>query len=581
MSTRNRIILYFLGITISVLSVLVIYGLNKYTLLESRIQSIQISCNEDISYKGLPTLYLSGASEPNLNFGKPYKFTKTSSGVYQAKLDDSLNARSFRFYFEYPGEKVEISDLALLTAERTYHIDLGQKRLDLESIKRLKHGDAYVFEVLKMNGHLSSPKQYIYPSDFKGFLKLVIPVLSIIALLTLIVFNLKRYDLKSWSLSEWSLGIFILTIFLPAPIYNVALILIVILNIQKVNFKKIFGQKINLIFISFFMMYLINNLFISEEAYNSMSTIERFLPFLIIPIIIPGIVNRKFLILFPVSAIILGFGLLVTSILDVFIHGNMSFLSFDNFSKYLHPVYYSYLLFFSVIFIQHGYHGRMKALIQLLLFCFLIFSGSKMVLIFTLLTLIITMLKSKKAILVIGVIIGVMVLFSPLSDRFKTIFNAEDLSVLNETHIENHNDARINGLTFRLILWREALATMNGVDFILGKGVTETAEVQLEQRMQILGLEKHQNYNPHNQFVDTFWRTGIIGLLFLILMPGYSLFIGIKRKDRLVIQFSLFMLAVMCSESIFGRVNGVYFFTTVILILINTKKIDENSDIRY
>ena len=311
-----------------------------------------------------------------------------------------------------------------------------------------------------------------------------------------------------------------------------------------------------------------------------MSTIERFLPFVILGIVLPSIADRKILALFPLSAFVIGFGFLVTSIFDVFIHQNFVFLSFDLFTKYLHPVYFSYLLFFSICYIGLNYKGKQKYILELILFLFLIFSGSKMVFLFSSLVIIINLIKSKQTAFLILPLAAVTFFFSPLKNRFSEIIKKEDLSVLNENYIMDPNDARINGLTLRLILWREALACMSGVDYITGKGVTDQTNNTLFKRLDNLGMKNHSNFNPHNQYIDTFWRTGIIGLLFLILIPVYCLKEGVERKDKLLIQFSIFTIVVMCSESIFGRVNGVYFFTTVILLLLNSKKVNENSHFR-
>jgi O-antigen ligase len=204
-----------------------------------------------------------------------------------------------------------------------------------------------------------------------------------------------------------------------------------------------------------------------------------------------------------------------------------------------------------------------------------------MVLGFSLLVLIITHVNNKKIFIIIIPITFVIILFSPLKSRFNDILNQKDFSILQEKRIVDEADPRINGLTFRLILWREALNTMHGKDYVLGKGVTDQTDKLLEDRLVNLGLLSHKSFNPHNQYVDTFWRTGVFGLVLLILIPIYSLVIGIKRKDKLIIQFSLFMFVVMWTESIFGRVNGVYFFTTVILILMNSNKVNENSNTRH
>ena len=73
--------------------------------------------------------------------------------------------------------------------------------------------------------------------------------------------------------------------------------------------------------------------------------------------------------------------------------------------------------------------------------------------------------------------------------------------------------------------------TMKGVDYLIGKGVTDSAEDELSLRLNNLGLTKHEEYNPHNQYVDTFWRTGVIGSDIPLLIPLYGIFYGIKNKD--------------------------------------------------
>lgn len=578
----NKKLLYvFTGITIAIITIVVLYGYGKYFCLdESPISTIHITHGKHIRSQGL-TLYVSGASESNLNYSRPYKFKSLNDSVLSLQLDDSLKLRAFRCYFEYPGEKIEIKSIDLFSSTKKYSINLNQK-FNNDGLKWAEEKGKLKFEVMQSNGFIDAPKHILYPSDFNELYKLFIPLLIVICFLTYLVYSLdlNKINLKTIGIPGISLAILILSEFLPAPTYNVALILGVVLNVKVINFKKIIQSKINLIFLAFFVIYLLNNLFLTDKGYTTLNTIERFLPFLVLVIIIPSIATRKYLILFPVSAISIGMGLFVTSIFDTFAHHNLTFLSFDDFSKYLHPVYYSYLLFFSICFIDLNYKSKQKYILEFVLFLFLIFSGSKIVFLFSLIVVSVNLLKNKKTALLILPLVLIVALFSPLKDRFDEILNKEDFTVLSEEYIEDPNTARVNGLTLRLILWRETLATMHGRDYVFGKGVTEQTDKLLENRLINLGLVSHKNFNPHNQYVDTFWRTGIIGLLFLILIPMYSLVIGVKRKDKLLIQFSLFMLIVMFSESIFGRVNGIYFFTTVILILMNTNKRNEDSHIR-
>ncbi|MCB0382223.1 MAG: O-antigen ligase family protein, partial [Psychroserpens sp.] len=434
--------------------------------------------------------------------------------------------------------------------------------------------------ILEKNGYIELPQTYIYTADFKSIYKLFLPIILVLLLIVLVVKVLKPINLKPISISGVTLALLIVCIFTPHPVFNIALIILAVFNLKNISWKAIKSNTVNLVFLAFFIVYLLNNLLVSEEGFSEMSTIDRFLPIVILALILPSISIRKYLYLFPIAAFFLGFGFLITSIFDVFIHQNFVFLSFDFFTKYLHPVYFSYLIFLSICFVNLEFKGRDKYILEFVLLLFLIFSGSKMVFVFSLFVIVFNLFSNKKTAFIILPLAVIVILFSPLKQRFNEILKKEDLSVLNETFIENQFDARINGLTLRLILWRETLASMNGRDYIIGKGVSKNTNAVLSKRLVDLGLLEHKSFNPHNQYVDTFWKTGIIGLFFLICIPIFGLIRGIKNKDWLLLQFSLFLLVVMCSESIFGRVNGIYFFTTTMLLLMNSEKINEDSYFR-
>jgi len=570
---------YFLIVLISVLISLCTYVFVNYDALETPINSIELGFSSEVSKEEIPIIYISSDKESEINFKTVYKFQEDGNLVYQSQLDESKKLRKLRLYFSYPNKTVLIKSIRLKSGNEVISIPL-QKFKNRSGIKIIERPNDLKLEVLVGSGYIELPKTYIYRSDFKNIYQLVAPTLLLLFLIFLVLKSLKPIDIEPFTKTSVTLSLLVLTIFLPDPIYNIALIVIGVLHIKDVSWKAIKEQKINLIVLGFFIIYIVNNLIVSEEGFKEIATVERFLPFFVLAVVLPSIAHRKYLSLFPVSAFVLGFGFLLTSIFDVYIHQNFEFLSFEYFSKYLHPVYFSYLLFFSICFIDLNYKGKHKYFLEFVLFVFLIFSGSKMVFLLSLIVVFINLLKNRKTVILILPLVLIVVLFSPFKNRFDEILNKEDFTVLNEKHIENSNDARVSGLTLRLLLWRESLATMSGFDYVFGKGVTKQTNRLLENRLVNLGLLNHKSFNPHNQYVDTFWRTGALGLIFLILIPIYSLVIGIKRKDKLIIQFSLFMFVVMWSESIFGRVNGVYFFTTVILILMNSNKINENSHIR-
>lgn len=578
MVTRRHPLLLLVITTFIVSIILGIYVQKNNSFLNSNINSIQITINNQLDKKLMPLVYITKGSDANIDFQKPYLFHKKKDSSYQAVFDTSNKVRQIRLYFNFPVENLNLYDITITTDDEIKAVNLQDINV-LGNLSFQNRESQYSINANGKHSFLELPKTYIYTSDFESIYQLVLPILLLLILIVLVIKSIKPIDIQPFSLTSITISLLILTMFLPDPIYNGALILIAALHIKKISWTAIKTEKTNLIILGFFSLYILHNIF-SEEGFKEISTLERFLPFLVLAIVIPSIADRKYLSLFPVSAFVLGFSFLLTSLFDVYIHQNFEFISFDYFSKYLHPVYFSYLLFFSICFIDYNYKGKSKYFLEFLLFVFLIFSGSKMVFLLSLIVVILNLIKNKKTVLLIIPLALIVVLFSPLKNRFGDILNKEDFTILNDKHIENADDSRINGLTLRLLLWQEALATMNGFDYIIGKGVTKETNKTLENRLVNLGMLGHKNFNPHNQYVDTFWRTGAIGLLLLILIPVYSLVIGIKRRDKLIIQFSLFMFVVMWSESIFGRVTGVYFFATVILILMNTNKVNENSHIR-
>ncbi|NRD22155.1 O-antigen ligase family protein [Winogradskyella litoriviva] len=555
------------------------YVFNQYYLLSNPIKSIELVFSDKVTKEEIPIVYISSNKESEISFTKVYRFHNTENLVYQSLLDDKKKLRKLRLYFPHPNKTVGIKSIRLKSGNDEISI-LLKKFKKSAGIKFIERPNELKLETHIVNGYFELPETYIYKSDFINIYQLVLSFFVLWVLIIIVLKILNPIEFEVFCIGNLSMILFLLSIFLPAPIYNITLIIIAVLNIKNISWIAIKSQKTNILILGLFTIYLLNNLFVSGESFNELSTIERFLPLIILGIVLPGISNRKFLSLFPYSALCIGFWLLSTSVFDVYIHQNFKFLSFDFFTKYLHPVYFSYLLFFSICFIDLNYKGKHKYILEFILFMFLIFCGSKMVFLFSLMVITINFIKNIKVLFLIFPILIVVFMFSPIKNRFNEVLKIDDFTILNEKHIENPYDTRINGLTLRLILWRETLETMRFKDFFFGKGVSKETNHLLNARLEKLGLKEHIGFNPHNQYVDTFWRTGFLGFFVLIAIPLYSFVLGLRNKDKLLIQFSLFMIAVMFSESIFGRVNGIYFFTTVMLILINSSQLHENRNIR-
>lgn len=564
---RSKYLLYLAGL-LGLCLLLTFYSSSKYEFLKSPIHSIEIKFNQEVSKEQFPIAFVSKNSDSKFDLKKPVKHKVFKDSLMRFEFDPQDKIRKVRVYFVKPNDTLLFSSIGIITGNKKEILSLkkiGQRGVKLK--RDSKVNEVFVFDKY---GFIEFPYTFLYPTDFTSSYILV-AVFILLYGLVFVIFRLLQPTFKELnSLSDIIIAVFLFSIFLPHPIFNITLILLIGFHVRKISWKQIGSNKINLLFLGFFLLYTLNNLFISPDGFEEMSTVERILPMLILGLVIPSIAKRKHLYVFVYSTFAIGIWFLFTSAFDVYIHSNFEFLSFNLFTKYLHPIYFSYLVFFSILFVEINMESTKKYIIQVLLLAFLVFSGSKLVLIVSLLVMGIKVLNSRKRILFLIPAILILLLFFPLKDRFKEILNTQDLTVLTEQKIEEPNDSRINGLTLRLILWREALSTMSIQDVFLGKGVTKETDHILRDRLITLGLKNHQNYNVHNQFVDTFWRTGVLGFLILIFIVFLGVSQGIKAQDNLVVLFSIFLFFAMLSECVFERVNGIYFFTAVFLFMVNS-----------
>lgn len=70
----------------------------------------------------------------------------------------------------------------------------------------------------------------------------------------------------------------------------------------------------------------------------------------------------------------------------------------------------------------------------------------------------------------------------------------------------------------------------------------------------------YEDYNFHNQYIQTFAELGVIGFLILVTMLLLNLKNAFKYKDFLHITFAITMIMLFLSESFFCRQRGIVFF---------------------
>jgi hypothetical protein len=85
-----------------------------------------------------------------------------------------------------------------------------------------------------------------------------------------------------------------------------------------------------------------------------------------------------------------------------------------------------------------------------------------------------------------------------------------------------------------------------------------------------LGNDEHEGYqkkNFHNQYIQIFAETGIVGFVLLLLIVSVNLLKAFKTKDFVHFCFAILMISLFLTESFLARQRGIVFFITIYCIM--------------
>lgn len=359
-------------------------------------------------------------------------------------------------------------------------------------------------------------------------------------------------------------------------------VFIAIISIVKEGIRPIKEfPKILLIPISFYLIHLISALY-STNLNASFFDLQVKFSFVLLPLIF-GLQKKEkqadiyiILRLFVLATIISTSVLLGVNYIESIKIGKWQ--HYMEFSKFLHPSYLSmYLVFFvlTTVFLVSQKKGNLFCLSigMLLSITTLYFADSKagmLVLNITLGFIGIKSLYSISKVLALVtsflVILSVIVLFN-YSYRFKTLHLSTEKI---EQILDNPNQSA-ESTTLRILVWSASIEVIKHHPIIgVGNGdVKNELNTVYTQRNYKVPLEIKMN--SHNQYLETYIGTGIIGLMILVFMITLPFFI-IKSKTLLMQGFIIIFAFNILVESMFNTQAGVIFIVFFYSFLISQTK---------
>jgi hypothetical protein len=379
---------------------------------------------------------------------------------------------------------------------------------------------------------------------------------------------------------------------------NISLILLTVIWMINGNFKTKFQKLKEAQWIRPFLIYylmLLIGMAITYDVENGLFTLNKKITFLILPIIIATGINLDKEIIgflkrsFVYSCICLILICLGSSALYFFQGGNpenFDFATSENFKAIhpnaspiwmhfsyiqlahwagIHPGYLSMYLVFCLIFLltdqfRNVTDRTIHVLLGILIVCFIVLLATRMAILALICSTAYLLLnavqkKQPRIVVAIGVVflaLLLLLLVNPVA-KFRII---EEPRIT--TYQVNQAVTNWNSVSYRLLEWEGSWSVIRD-HWLIGVG-TGGGKLAMDNfyahfNKSTVGLE----HNAHNQYLQTWMETGILGLFTFLA----CIFLGLfrLRKDPSYVCFIIIFSLMCMTESIGERQKGVVFFT--------------------
>jgi len=184
-------------------------------------------------------------------------------------------------------------------------------------------------------------------------------------------------------------------------------------------------------------------------------------------------------------------------------------------------------------------------------------------------------IRLKEGINAIGIVLVVAFLaiqLGPVKQRMAELFSGSGMEnyqkIKKGEAVVAEDIDRFNGTSVRLTFWYIGLSELEREEsWLLGLSPGDRRD-QINQRYEEVGLLKYyENYNLHNQFIQTLVEVGLIGLLIYLSLYFSLVSSAIKKGNLLFLIFIFASLIFQMTESILERNKGIVFFVFFLCFL--------------
>jgi len=167
--------------------------------------------------------------------------------------------------------------------------------------------------------------------------------------------------------------------------------------------------------------------------------------------------------------------------------------------------------------------------------------------------------KEKRVIIVTIGVLFILVTSLLLSQNNGFKFKLKQLKNINGLQ---YNKYDASGVSSRIAKWNTAI-TIGKEHLFFGVGTGDLPEQMMKQfyKLDCLSCKVQKYNNPHNQYLDSFARNGVLGLVALLFLLGYTAYVAVKSKNIYYIMFVTVFVVTLIPECLLNREKGVEVLT--------------------
>lgn len=352
----------------------------------------------------------------------------------------------------------------------------------------------------------------------------------------------------------------------------------------KTGTRLVFKNKWSYVLLAFFFIHAIGYFFSINKS-GALSAIEIKLSFLVFPFLVFASNYTET----QVKKIIISFvsGCVLVCLIDIFrafylyLFEDFNAFFYTEFSFFMHPGYFAMYLVFSLLVVMlfypkwlaHLSNLNVKIGFMVVVFLVTVFlCSSKMGLITAFLLLPVTLgiilfnrgYKKTMAGLVVALFAGIFIAYKLFPTPFERIKTAVRVTESTETIDKTDGEST----AVRILIWKESVKLIEH-NLIVGTTPGDASDklVEAYTREGLAGA-LHKKLNAHNQFLQTFIGTGIIGFILLVLMTVGGVIYGAVKKNYILMLFNLLCIFNFLVESMLQAQAGFIFFVFFFCFLV-------------